>query len=223
MSLFTRITATIGATADKAVSQFENHEAIADSALAQARQAVVKARMRHSTLQRTGADIKGRIEKLDAHIEQWTDRARRHAATDESKALECLALRQECQQTLESLTKGYEKHEVLEATMLQRVNDMEQRLQAMMRQRDEMRSRESVAKANAVMDRIGPQGNDAVDAVFERWEMSISDSEILHDAHSVPIDNKSILEQQFETEERQEALKAELADLMTNSGDSDAK
>ena len=57
MNLFTRITATLGATAEHAVSRFENHDAIAESALVQAHQALAKARIRHRHLQKAGDDI----------------------------------------------------------------------------------------------------------------------------------------------------------------------
>jgi predicted DNA-binding protein (UPF0251 family) len=58
MNLFTRITATIGATAETAVSRFENHDAIAQSALTEARQAVAQVGIRHKRLRRYGGDIR---------------------------------------------------------------------------------------------------------------------------------------------------------------------
>lgn len=222
MNLFTRITATLGATADKAVSQFENHEAIADGALLQARQALARARVRHATLQKASTDLQSTIEGQEKQIQLWTDRAIKLAPDSETKALTCLEHKQQCEQSLIAMREAHSKQEMLVATMQGRLNQMEQKLQSMIRQRDAMRSRESVAKANAVMDRISPEGKEDVDAVFERWEMSISDAEIHSDAYRMPDVSKSVLEHQLDTEERQDALKAELADLVKASGDSNA-
>lgn len=230
MNLFTRICATMSASADKAVSQFENHlenhleshEAIVDSSLLKARQAMANAKVRHAAFQRTGSDLKSRVQLQQEEIETWSERALRLACTDKARALECLAHRKHCEQTLASLIDARNRQAILEADMKKQLQTMQWRLQSMTRQCDEMRSRESVTRSNTVMNRIGPDGKDAVDADFERWESSISDAEIQNNAYMLPVHSVSSLDIQLAAVEHKEALEAELQDLINAAAKTNA-
>ena len=215
MNLFTRITATLGATADQAVSRFENHDAIAESALVQARQALAKARIRHNRLQKAGDDIRTRLEKQHTDEQSWTARARTLADNeDQERAIECLAHRRTCRERIDAMEAELRRHDAIEEGMTIRLQEMEQRLQAMTQQRNEMRSRESLAKATQVMDHVDSDGRDGVDAVFERWELSISDTEIRSEVQQDVVSTKSSLQRELEAQEQQALLQDELAALM---------
>ena len=223
MNLFSRITATLEHSANCAVRRFENHDAIAETSLVYARQALCKANQRYHRLQNSGDDLRTRLADKQTEAEQWTTRARKSASTDESRALECLALRKRCYEQISQLEQSLVKHETLEDQLCTQLKTMQSRLQQMSNQRNEMRSRETMAKAMQVMDRIDSTGTDSVDAVFERWEMSIADTELRHDIHTDLTSTKPPLQRELEAEEREEALKDELAELLARSeGDSDA-
>lgn len=219
MNLFTRITATLGATADSAVSRFENHDAIAESALIPARQALTKARIRHNHLVQTGDDIRERLDTARTEANQWTVRARKLAETDEQKALECLEYRCSSLDLVESLTGELTKHDAMEESLTSRLSKMQQRLDSLTHQRNEMRSRESLAKATDVLDRIDSHNQHGVDAIFERWEVSISDTEIRHEVHQDVGQVKPPLQREFEEDEKRAKLKTELAQLLTTKED----
>ena len=220
MNIFTRISATLGATAESTVSRFENHEAIAESALVQARQALAKARIRHRHLQKSGDDIRARLEQQLAEEQQWTHRARTMADNnDQERALECLAHRRRSRERIAATEKELQHHDAIEEGMTNRLLEMEERLKLMTQQRNEMRSRESLAKATQVMDRVDSNGRSSVDAVFERWELSISDTEIASEAHHESITTtKPTLQRELEAQEEKAALNDELAALMANKG-----
>lgn len=217
MNLFSRITATIGATAETAVSRFENHDAIAESALIEARQAVAKSRIRHQRLQRSVDEIRTSLDACEKQAQKWTTRAQKLASTDEARAMQCLEQRQFCREQIEQHRQNLSKHESLVAGMADRLKQMETRLQSMVSQRNEMQSRESLARATQVMDRIDNQGSDGVNAIFERWELSISDTEIRNDVMHDELSNVPSLQRELDEEERQETLQAELAELMAES------
>lgn len=217
MNLFTRITATIGATAETAVSRFENHDAIAQSALIEARQAVAQAGIRHKRLKRSVDEIRMSIEACEKQEKQWTVRAQKLAQTDEGKAIQCLEQRQRCRDQLVTHNQNLNKHEALEVGMSDRLKQMETRLQSMNNQREEMRSRESLAQATQVMDRVDNQGSDGVDAVFERWELNISDTEIRARIQQDEVSSVSSLQREMDEEERNIALRDELAALVTQN------
>lgn len=217
MNLFARISATLGATAETAVSRFENHDAIAESALLEARQAVAKARVRHQRLVKSVDEIRASLGRSEEQAQRWTMRAQNLASTDEQKALQCLEQRKLCQEQAANHSQNLAKHEDLAAGMASRLKHMEERLQGMVSQRDEMRSRESLAKATQVMDRIDHQGRDGVDAVFERWELNISDTEIRNGAHQDDSCAMPSLQRELDEQERQEELQDELAELIAKS------
>lgn len=215
MNLFTRITTTLGASADNVVSRFENHEAIAESNLAQARQALMRARQRQCRLQETGDNIRKRLADRQTEAQRWTERACKLANSDKSRALDCVAQRKVCKEQIEQLQQSLFTHEALEEQMVRQLQDMQQRLEKMSNQWNELRSRESLAKAMQVMDRIDSSGNDGVDAVFDRWEMSIGDTQIRHEVQTETACTKSPLQRELEAEERDTALKDELAELLS--------
>ncbi len=221
MNLFTRITATLGATADSAVSRFENHDAIAESALVPARQAVTKARIRHNHLRKAGDDIRQRLSSAQTEADRWTERARKLAETDEQKALECLEYRRSSLDLVSSLGDELAAHEAMEESLTNRLTQMQQRLDGMTHQRNAMRSRESLAKATDVLDRIDTASEHGVDAIFERWEVSISDTEMRHEIHQDIVTTKPLLQREFEAEEKQAALQLELAQLRTSKESAD--
>jgi phage shock protein A len=220
MNLFTRITATIGATAETAVSRFENHDAIAHSALSEARQSVAQAGIRHKRLKRSVDEIRASIDACEKQEQQWTMRAQKLAKTDQNRAIQCLEQRQLCRDQLATHTQNLNKHEALEAGMADRLKQLETRLLSMNNQREEMRSRESLAQATQVMDRVDNKGSDGVDAIFERWELNISDTEFRNGIQLDEVSSASSLQREMDDEERKIALKDELAALIAENKES---
>ena len=211
MKLFTRISATLNATAESAVSRFENHEAITESALKKIRQTVSEARVRHERVVRDGREIRRTIASLNEQIEQWTQRARISAADDESKALACLERRAACRTQLTPANESLAEHVVLETQAENRLDKMQIRLEQIIQQRNHLRSRESVAKATQALNTVdGSASSAGINELFERWEVSIGDSEIHNDVHGAPPDP---LMHEFETTEKRESLQRELAEL----------
>jgi len=217
MNLLARITATIGATAESAVSKFENHDAIAHSALVEARQAVAQALIRHKRLRRSVDEIRTNIEESEKQIEQWTKRAQDLAKTDESRAIQCLEHRRLCREQLTNHKQNLSKHEILEQGMSEKLKQLETRLQSMTTQHEEMRSRESLAQATRVMNKVRNQGGDGVDAIFERWELNISDTEVFNEVQQIGDSCVSSLQREMDEDEKNSALKGELLALLSES------
>lgn len=215
MKLFTRIAATINASADSAVTRFENHEAIAESALKGIRQNVAQARVRHQRVIRDGEALRGSMQSLQHQITLWSKRARDCADSDESRALACLERRAACREQLKQAEDALREHMALEAQASSRLEQMQRRLEQATLQRNQLRSRESVAKANQAIGTIDGQGSASIDEVFERWESSIGESEVFNDMH---ISSADPLDHEFHLAETRERLKNELNELMQEEG-----
>lgn len=210
MSLIQRISATITSSVDRAVSRIENHDAIIDAALKETQRAAARSKVRLERVRKDGRALKARYRDLGQASLRWADRARAIAGEDEAKALECLRRRRDCETQLAQLEESIARHDELEQRIGEQVRTIEERIREITGQRNVMRSRQSVAEAMQVMNRLdGSTGADIEDA-FDRWEINLGETEILYGASS-PVDP---LDTAFLEEEDEAVLRAELAALL---------
>lgn len=72
MNVFTRISATLSATAENALKRFENHDAIAHSVLIGARRAIAQAQIRQQRMSRQLDDIRKTLADAENQEQLWT-------------------------------------------------------------------------------------------------------------------------------------------------------
>ena len=212
MNIFTRISASLSATADKTVSRFENHEAIGAAAIERCRRAVAEARLAERQHQRASERFADRRITAVADIERWTERAAREADSDERTALACLERRQQARQVLESLDAEIERHQMSGENLSQRVRDLESRLDARSTQHATLASRSRLAHADAAINTVDDTTN-GIDSLFDRWEASVDVAEMRtskHEDHLPQSSSVDPLEARMEHEERQQKLAEEL-------------
>jgi len=212
MSLIRRISATLTSSVDRAVSKVENHDAIVNAALRDTQQAAARSRVRLERVRKDGRALKTRYQSLKEAQSRWTERARTIASSDESKALECLRRRKDCEAQVRNLAESIEKHEELESRIAEQVKKIEARISEVSHQRNMMRSRQSVAEAMRTIHNIEGVSYGEVEETFDRWEINLGETEILMGA-SASVDR---LDSEFLAEEDTEALRAELQ-LLLNS------
>lgn len=210
MGLFNRLAATVVAGIEESVNQIENHDAVIEASLKEARQAASKASVRLGRVKKDGEKMRSRLDKLIDEETRWAERARAVAATDEARALECVRRRRDCQQRIESTAVALQDQETLEQRLNDRLRQIESRLQEIAQTRNQLRSRESVAEANRHLRDMDADIGGDIDATLERWEVRVGVSEYA-DAANLDIDT---LDAEFTSEEDAESLKAELEDLL---------
>jgi phage shock protein A len=210
MSLIRRISTSITSSVDRAVSKVENHDAIINAALRDTQQAAARSRVRLERVRKDGHSLKTRHSNLLLAISRWTERARSIGATDETKALECLRRRKDCEMQLQTLELSIEKHEELESRIAEQVKKIEVRIGEVAQQRNMMRSRQSVAEAMRTINNIEGVSYGEIEDTFDRWEINLGETEILMGAHTAadPLDSA------FLAEEDTAELRAELSVLL---------
>jgi phage shock protein A len=210
MSLIRRISTSITSSVDRAVSKVENHDAIINSALRDTQQAAARSRVRLERVRKDGRSLKTRQSDLQQAVSRWTDRAKSIAANDESKALECLRRRKDCEVQLQNLRDSIEKHDELEAKIADQVKKIESRIGEVSQQRNMMRSRQSVADAMRTINNIEGVSYGEVEDTFDRWEINLGETEILTGTCTTgdPLDSA------FLAEEDTAELRAELSELL---------
>lgn len=210
MSLIRRISTSITSSVDRAVSKVENHDAIINSALRDTQQAAARSRVRLARVRKDGENLKTRRGELQVAVSRWTERAKSIAAEDETKALECLRRRKDCDMQLHNLEDSIEKHNELEARISDQVKKIEERVGEVAQQRNMMRSRQSVAEAMRTINNIEGVSYGEIEDTFDRWEINLGESEILMGA----VTTSDPLDSAFLAEEDTAELRAELNELL---------
>ena len=211
MSIFSRLQATISASLDNAVSQVENHDAVVEAALRDARTAAARARVRLARVQKEEANMHIKLGELKTMHQKWTDRAISSAEQDESQALECVKRRNACEQQISQTKEAIDRHKELERNVGSSVDRIEQRITDLTQQRNLMRSRHSAADALRVINKIEGDCAEGIDDTFERWEMLIAETEYMTGGTT----NVDTLNETFTQAEDAESLKADLAELLS--------
>ena len=209
MSLFKRLSATVVTRLDRVADRLENHDAVVQAALGEMQRKVAEAKVRFARVRRELEAVEDRIVAGRDKAARWRERAVGCGAEDEPRALECLARAREQEREIEQLETR--RREYVEATVkLERaVEVLESRLAEIRQKQVLMRARQSTGQAlsAASADCFGAA---ELDAVLERWEISVMEAEMLADLEPAA----DSLDREFTERETDEALRGELAALL---------
>lgn len=216
MSIFKRLYATFSSRVDHLVTEIENHDAVIEAAIREARQSVAKSKVRLARLKTDGERLRRRIDELHQAEGKWAERARAVAAEDEDRALECLRRRQACQTQLTELNEAKTKHAQLEARLGRDIHNAESKIAEMTQQRHFMRTRQSAAEALNNIASIDDNTVSDLAETFERWEIKVTEAEL--EAGTTEVDELDNLERTFMDNEERQDLRAQLDELMQDKG-----
>ena len=219
MSLFKRISATVHANLDRAVTRLENHDAVVEVAIREGREALAQAKVRLARVRRDRERLEAQLRKARGDHDAWTQRAR--GSGDEKTALECIRRRRGEERKIQESERSLVRQREMEGRLAADVDQAEGRLRSLSEQRHVMRTRESAAQAMGALSHAEEQSGVDVEEAFERWEVSVTEAELAAD-HVIDsgIDPGDSLERRFEMEEEHASLKAELEALRRPEGES---
>jgi len=209
-------TAGLLSRVDWMVSQVENHEALAQGAIAEVTRAAARARVQLVRVREDGARLRRQLGETHETEKLWRDRARRTAAEDEARALECLRRSKRAERRAAEMERRVDEHERAEKQLAQDVAAVDERLGQLKEKRNLLRTRESRAQALAtVRSADAPFGCD-VGELFDRWEAQVTEREFAGECASLATSelDDDAFEDEFVTAEENENLRAELDDLL---------
>jgi len=217
MNLMSRLSATLISRVDKTVSLIENHDAVIEASLKDSQRVAARARVKLNRVRNDGNTLRNRLDKLQSQADDWTRRAQEKHQSDRNLALQCVSRRNQCLKDIEETTQALKKHDAMEASVSETIETIEKRVKQMTQQRNQLRSRESAAQALRIVNRMDANVDNGLEDAFERWDMSISETEIAagYDHTSTVVDS---LEQQFVATESEQELNADL-DALVAAGD----
>ncbi len=214
MSLIKRLVTTVHSSVDKTLAGMENHEAVVDAALRDSREAVSRARVRLSRLEKDGRQQNNRIAELSSEVGLWNERARSVAESDRPKALACIRRRKTCEQDLKLAKVQAAEHTRIEQRVRDSIAESTNRVQALQSQRNQMRSREAAAQAGKIVHSLDGRLGTDVEAAIERWEVTVGEAEIFTET-LLPVDVEcDDLKTEFVTKEENQLLEDELEALL---------
>ncbi|MCW8885150.1 MAG: PspA/IM30 family protein [Motiliproteus sp.] len=206
-----RIITAIGASIDSFVSKVENHEAVADCAIADVRGAAATLKVQQgktlSQLQR----IQQQVNEQQQFQQRWQKRALKFADQDRSKALQCIKQGKEVQQRIERLQYQQEQYQNMVGQLTRNLEEVEARLEQLQIKKTTLSSRSARNSAFNCMN--NHSAVEETEQLFERWEAKVLKDE--YQEGVVDIDANNQFEQQIVAEEEAEALELELDALMS--------
>jgi phage shock protein A len=207
-------TASLLSRVDWMVSQIENHEAVARSAIEDVRQAAARAKVQLARVRQDGEALRKRVAEQREEEAVWRERARRCAPEDEERALECLRRSNRAARRVAELSPRCDEHERIEKQLATDVASIDDRLLRLNEQQNVLRTRQSRAEALSRVRETGGSLASEIDDILERWEIRIVEREIAGGcAPGVADPSADRFEDAFVNEEERAALRAQLAEL----------
>lgn len=201
--------ASVTASFDQFVSKIENHEAVADSVIADVRKGAARLRAQRSRIEAELARTRAALGQAERSAAVWQQRAVALPVEEESRALECLARAEQETARAAHAEQQIEQSEAVISDISQALTDVEAQLQQLKLKKSTLSSRNTRADVLAASQDFGFR--EEVDSVFERWEQSVIEKEY---CESVPLaGGTDSFEQPFAKAERLAALKERLSEL----------
>jgi phage shock protein A len=213
MNTFRRWTASIVSSFESVIQQLENHEAMVNAAIREAEQNGGCAKAQLLRVRNDGKAMRQRALELTSQIESWRERAKKYAASDESKALECVKRSRRLEKRLTQLEQQEREHSALEKSLSNDLAIVEERLVDLRRQRNIMRTRQSRAEALKLLQQVDSHAVADIDDIFNRWESQVSACEIRTNVGRFEDDP---LEDEIATQEEEEEARRILARIVND-------
>ncbi len=212
MNLFTRTFSRLYASLDRMVGDIENHDALIRAAIDEQRHKIAKARIQLRRLEQSEQHLQEQITQLEQNNLLWRQRALAEAEQNEPQALLCLQRQQQGQQQIARLTQMASHYRSTRERMQRDIGHCEQELSSMTHKHQLLRARQSSADALELIDRQKHGSSEALEQSFDRWEVRISESELVSEGFDTDIDP---IEQDYLRQENEQALRQQLAALIS--------
>lgn len=213
MSIFKRLSTTFVSHMDRVVGEIENHDAVVQATLSELRKKIAGAKVRLANIHRDAAKLEQQQQELGEAEQRWGERAIEAAKSDEAKALECMARRQQCRQRADKVVKSLQQYQDTANRLAHDIEESETRLSEMTQKHTLMRARQSSAEALTAVSDAEKNSLRDMDEAFDRWETKITQGEML----ASDLEPMDALEQEYAKQENKEALQDELAALITEA------
>lgn len=178
---FKRYRISLSSHFENVLDRVENHEAVVNAAVIEAREHAAKARVKLNRVRRDGESLRQRAEQLSTDAKLWEERAAKCIETDRERARECLRRRTAAQEEQARLEREAAEHGRLEKQLTSDLRRVEERVRELQRRQHTLAARKQRAEAAALTTPGEVALLDDIEDVFERWEGKLVETEIRAD------------------------------------------
>ena len=208
-----RLAARVSASFDDALNRIENHEAVAECVIRDAREAVAKIQLERNRAQKELSLLTSREAEAIEAEERWKQRALEVAERDEAKALACLQRAEQSVQQQQTSQGQIKELQALVAELDQALKTAESQLQSLRTRRAALAARGAASRSRSKAQQIADEDRCGV---FERWEAAVLTDELSADVVTESVDSLAL---EFNQAEESLRLKAQLRALRQTSGE----
>lgn len=209
MNSFKRLFVSIKSQIDHVADEFENHEALAETAIHDLQEIARKTRLHLHRVDKMTEQYQKQLHEQQEQARLWSERALKVKRQDEPKALQCVRRLRQAQRQSHALEQQIQEAKTQAAKIRDDLSAIQEQLLALKNKKEILAARQNRANIQDVL--LDRQANPLRDAqsIFDRWEGSVVSSEF-----DLPetIDS-DIFAEQFEQEEDERALKMMLDEL----------
>jgi len=217
MSIIKRLSTSLFASVDQMVGEIENHDALIKAAITEQKRKIAAARIQLNKIKSSEEKVTQQIEVLKCNDQRWTERAVTEASNNEAQALTCLQRRKAIREQIEKLTTARNSYQQTSIKMSGDINRCEQELKTMSQKHELLRARQTSSDALNVINEVSGSNIDNLETSFERWEIKIAQGEFNIDDYDTP----DQIEQEYISQENEQQLRDELAELMNTENRDD--
>lgn len=215
-----RIITSVSAQFDDLVSKIENHEAVAESAIREARQQTAKIQTQLNVISRRLTGLETRHQTLQQKIDTWKQRAivSGNDNDDREKALRCVQAMKNAQAESEQVLQQIKETTALKAELQMHLQESEQQVIALQSRKESLVARSAKNNVRKFADSEVQQSD--LSSVFDRWEQNLAADEYISTSnHS----SEDYLDHEFSKDEKQHELEDELEQLLNPEQKQDSK
>lgn len=176
MNSWKRICVTLNAHINSLIDQVENHEAVAEAAMNDVREALANTVFHLKRLQAEKNQMETKLTGLSEKQTKLKERALAIKDSDRDQALECMRRVVAAQNEVNVLTSQIKEHAELAESLTSDVAKIQAKFSELKYRRAQLAARSSRAEALGSVSRQDVSSNLA--GTFERWERSVLRSEV---------------------------------------------
>lgn len=191
---------SVGAHVDELITKVENHEALADAAIKEAKLAVASVQTQIDTNQHQLQLCQQQSAAAEEKVVLWQARAIQLKAEDETKALQCLEAMQQVEAQKALLIQEEQQLTAVTHTQRQHLDKAKRSLAQLQIKKQQLAARSAANRIDKQLSGAGSTGDD----VFQRWEVAVAADEL---ADTPLVNPQDQLDAELANKEQQQALK----------------
>jgi phage shock protein A len=213
------IAVSFNARFKQAVNQLENHEAVAESIIAEVGGTAARARVQLSRIKDETRRLENEVDRLREEETAWITRAKKVHGLDEDRALECVRRLKKVRHNIKFVDGQVRESTNLEMQLTGDLSKIEERLALLRHRKKSLSGRQHTAKALKTVQEGNTGLSDEISGIFTRWETQVTEWEIRTGENHIERDE---FEEVFTKAEEEEDLKKCLKEIVTEEGAEDS-